>query len=302
MKCVATDLVLPEEGVEVLWFSPGGKGVKAQQFTGYRDGNNVNWGGDLDMTIDVGTGKNVPITHWQPLPLPPPLHHSRFQKVAEDAYHAWENFMRQVCRMQRRMLTQMAEKIDRQWADMVAETPEQRHDAATCCGERQGTECRPEDAGADETSQADVGDEWRDLGPEEFIHPGDEVLMEGIWQESFCGGDYVGQRHERYRRRVTPEAPLGACLDEENNELREQVATLTAEVERLRREVKYLNEKQQARAEALLTADLEREGIRVAQLQRDWRQIVAERNADNARLTAEVERLRKLVEKRGGGE
>jgi hypothetical protein len=30
------------------------------------------------------------------------------------------------------------------------------------------------------------------------------------------------------------EQPLGACLDEENNELREQVATLTAEVERLR--------------------------------------------------------------------
>ena len=75
-------------------------------------------------------------------------------KVAEDAYHAWENFMRQVCRMQRRMLTQMAEKIDKQWAD-VAVPQEQRHDAGTCCGERQVTECRPEDAGADETSQAD---------------------------------------------------------------------------------------------------------------------------------------------------
>jgi hypothetical protein len=37
-----------------------------------------------------------------------------------------------------------------------------------------------------------------------------------------------------YRRRVTTEEqPLGACLDEENNELRQQVAALKARVERL---------------------------------------------------------------------
>ena len=166
----------------------------------------------------------------------------------------------------------------------VAVPPVPRHDAGTCCPERQ---------------VPDVGGGWRWLGADEMIDPCDEVLMDGIWQESFACGQMVGQRHERYRRRVTPvppaeadtaaqwralrkgeeirdgdegyyalvgwkpshlkigtvvgdgtmqfrrrvtpdrssvqpEHPLGAYLDEENNELREQVATLTAEVERLR--------------------------------------------------------------------
>ena len=68
---IPTDLVLPDEGVQVLWFSPGGKGVKACQFTGHRDGNSVDWGGDLNMPIDPGASRHVPITHWQPLPQPP---------------------------------------------------------------------------------------------------------------------------------------------------------------------------------------------------------------------------------------
>jgi len=62
---------LPEEGIEVMWFSPSGKGVSEYRFTGYRDGNAVNWGGDLDMPIDPGTSTHVPITHWMPLPPPP---------------------------------------------------------------------------------------------------------------------------------------------------------------------------------------------------------------------------------------
>jgi hypothetical protein len=41
-------------------------------------------------------------------------------KVAEDARQAWGQFMRQVNRMQCRMLTAMADQIDKQWADMVA--------------------------------------------------------------------------------------------------------------------------------------------------------------------------------------
>lgn len=183
----------------------------------------------------------------------------------------------------------------------VAVPAEPRHDAATCCRERHVTECRPEDAGADETSQADVGDGWRDLRPDEILQDGDE-LNNGLWGwgESFRAGLKAGTEF-RYRRRVTPEAkpveidgdkpavgdgwrwldpdeilqegdeyygnvncgfvptgdwgysanhvggaglyrrrvtpvepPLGACLDEENNELRQQVATLTAQVERLR--------------------------------------------------------------------
>ena len=38
----------------------------------------------------------------------------------------------------------------------VAVPAEQRHDAATCCGERQVTKCRPADAAADETSHVQV--------------------------------------------------------------------------------------------------------------------------------------------------
>jgi hypothetical protein len=102
----------------------------------------------------------------------------------------------------------------------VATSPVPRHDAATCCGERQVT---------------DVGDGWRELGRDEILQDGDEV-DNGLWDWwlSFRVGLKAGTEL-RYRRRVTPEEqPLGAFLDEENNELREQVATLTAEVERLR--------------------------------------------------------------------
>ena len=110
------------------------------------------------------------------------------QKVVEEARQAWDKFMQQVNRMECRMLTAMAEEIDKQWADMaapVAVPAEPRHDAATWCGERHVSDCRSPDAAADETSQPD-------------------------------------------------EQPLGAFLNEENDELRQQVATLKAEVERLR--------------------------------------------------------------------
>jgi hypothetical protein len=71
MNWVSVSERLPEEGISVMWFSPGGKGVIAYQFTGHRDGNGVNWGGDLNMPIDPGISRHVPITHWMPLPLPP---------------------------------------------------------------------------------------------------------------------------------------------------------------------------------------------------------------------------------------
>jgi len=41
-------------------------------------------------------------------------------KVAEEARQAWDKFMQQVNRMECRMLTAMADQIDKQWAEMVA--------------------------------------------------------------------------------------------------------------------------------------------------------------------------------------
>jgi hypothetical protein len=55
---------LPEEGLRVLWFSPGGKDEKAYQFAGCLDGWSVNWGGDLNLPL-------TRVTHWHPLPLNP---------------------------------------------------------------------------------------------------------------------------------------------------------------------------------------------------------------------------------------
>ena len=148
----------------------------------------------------------------------------------------------------------------------VAEPPVPRHDAATCCGERQGT---------------DVGEGWRwlndesvQLGDMVLIHPskGDPRKECYFWA---IDAEMVGVRSGplgNFRRRVTPvapapqsrpaetrettrvEQPLGACLDEENNELRQQVAMLkpevtllgnaceayTAEIARLRSEVERL--------------------------------------------------------------
>ena len=92
---------------------------------------------------------------------------------------------------------------------------EQRHDAATCCGERHVTECRSPAAAADETSQA-------------------------------------------------AEQPLGAYLNEENDDLRQQVAALTAEVERLRSGVYGLSAQGNAMlADALVKAANEVERLRL---------------------------------------
>ena len=77
-----------------------------------------------------------------------------------------------------------------------------------------------------------------------------------------------------------------------------EVATLKSEVERLSQRIKFLNEAQQLRAERLFTTDLEGEAQRVWQLQREWGQVVAKKNADIARLTAEVERLRLTQDER----
>ena len=73
-----------------------------------------------------------------------------------------------------RMLTAIAETIDKQWADMFPETQKERHDEPTCCGARHVTECRPTDARADETSQA-VWYSACEAGPGEVLKLKDEV-------------------------------------------------------------------------------------------------------------------------------
>jgi hypothetical protein len=187
------------------------------------------------------------------------------------------------------------------YAAPVAVPSVERHDAATCCGERQ---------------EPDVGEGWRELRPDEILQQGDEAYVghdQPQWVPTFCVGQRVadvgngyrrrvtpevssiaanepssvtsgtlpdaepdvgegwreirtgehaehladgdcmqdangfwepiysfsvngfGSPHRRYRRRVAPnEKPLGAFLDEENNQLRDEKAALRSEVERLR--------------------------------------------------------------------
>jgi hypothetical protein len=270
----------------------------------------------------------------------------------------------------------------------VAETPEPRQVDQSCCAERQ---------------EADVGEGWRELGPDDILRDGDEVIIEDTWlatasigrqvgaispnryrrrvtpsnpveidgdkpdvgdgwrwleigevvqigdeffngmgwQVTAIGGAQLGPKNFPYRRRVTPDVPEEpqsrpaetrassrqysfkptamsnrlkerAALVDEKAMLKSEVTRLgnaceaytseivrlRSEVERLSKRLKFLKEVQQLRAERLLTTGLEGETQRVSQLQRDWRQVVAERNADIERLTAEVERLRLTEEER----
>ena len=54
---------LPEEGEPVLWHGPSDTFCRA--VVGKRDGDSIDWGGDL--TINLARS----VTHWLPLPLPP---------------------------------------------------------------------------------------------------------------------------------------------------------------------------------------------------------------------------------------
>jgi len=54
---------LPDEGEPVLWYGPADKFCPF--VVGKRDGESIDWGGDLTTSIAGG------ITHWLPLPSPP---------------------------------------------------------------------------------------------------------------------------------------------------------------------------------------------------------------------------------------
>jgi hypothetical protein len=56
---------LPEEGQEVLWYSSHDRFARCRWATGKREGDLVDWGGDLSAKIDGW------LTHWMPLPEPP---------------------------------------------------------------------------------------------------------------------------------------------------------------------------------------------------------------------------------------
>jgi|LakMenE01Jun11ns_1017448.scaffolds.fasta_scaffold9719164_1 hypothetical protein len=56
---------LPEEGQEVLWYSSHDRFARWRWATGKREGDLVDWGGDLSAKIDGW------LTHWMPLPEPP---------------------------------------------------------------------------------------------------------------------------------------------------------------------------------------------------------------------------------------
>jgi hypothetical protein len=94
----------------------------------------------------------------------------------------------------------------------VAVPAEQRHDPATCCGERQDP-AKPVEIDGD---KPDVGDGWRELGADEILQPGDEADVgqnEATWVATVCIGKRVGDMYDRYRRRVTPDVPAAGPQD-----------------------------------------------------------------------------------------
>jgi hypothetical protein len=90
-------------------------------------------------------------------------------------------------------------------ARSVAETPDERHDATTCRGERQEL-AKPVEIHGD---KPDVGEGWVGLGPDELLQADDECDVGGNcrqWVPTLRAGQRVGIE-DTYRRRVTPETP-----------------------------------------------------------------------------------------------
>ena len=58
-KWISVKEKLPKENINVLWL------YKGEQFTGKRDGNSINWGGDFNIPI---SNDEEGVTHWMKLP------------------------------------------------------------------------------------------------------------------------------------------------------------------------------------------------------------------------------------------
>ena len=87
------------------------------------------------------------------------------------------------------------QEIKDEEAAPVAVPANERHDAATCCGERQ---------------EPDVGDGWRIVEPGEILLEGDETtLRDGEWVKvhRLSFGRQLENTSFNYRRRVTPDVP-----------------------------------------------------------------------------------------------
>ena len=153
----------------------------------------------------------------------------------------------------------------------VAVPAVERHDAATCCGERQ---------------EPDVEEGWVGLGPDEILQTGDECdigVNEPRWVVTQRAGRRVSENTDgaRYRRRVTPEVPeapqsrpsetrasRSQYVNEDNMKLRAENAALRSDVERLR-----------------LLPSVQEEIVA-------WSVDLHDAREEIKRLTAEVERLR----------
>jgi hypothetical protein len=116
-------------------------------------------------------------------------------------------------------------------ARSVAETPDERHDAATCCGERQ---------------EPDVGEGWEEVKLHDTIKLGDQIFIKalGVWQDT-CGVGLYHKTADRYRRRVTPvaqepQARLAATWAAAHRVVVEALAAEQEKVKKLRSEVERL--------------------------------------------------------------
>jgi len=184
----------------------------------------------------------------------------------------------------------------------VAEIEKERHDAATCCGERQVT-AKPVEIDGD---KPDVGEGWRWLN-NECLRPGDMVLIhpshgdpheECYFME--IDAELIGSTSGpsgNFRRRVTPEtkAPPDSQEQRDSDAWRRRAYKLADENTALRSEVERLK-----KSEAALRAGLAnlRTGLAEAKntnlvdyidalLSDAWRQ-----HEEIEELRSEVERLR----------
>ena len=157
---------------------------------------------------------------------------------------------------------------------------------------------------SEEQKLPDVGEGWRLLGPDEVLQEGDEGDIgtdETTWVPTQRVGLRVKSIWNRYRRRVTPEAPapeliyldseLGWTDDQRTEFLRSEVARLRSEVERLKAE----NAKLEAENEVLRMCKLQAKIDESKIMTEEWAETLAQTTVENERLKSEVERLQRAA-------